>query len=868
MADPIHVAALGGKEPLLAEELRVLGGLVVPIVASTFLQVFMGIVDLIIVGHLGSEELAASALGNMWFNCLWFVCSGALSAVDTLVAQAHGARQNKEVSAIVWRGCIVSSVLSVFVIAGLSEGEWVMLSILGVDPHIAKLVGIYDNGLIYGLWPFALFTVLQKYLQATGKAHVPVRTSAIANVFNAIIGYLLVYRSPLRFSGAALATSLSRIFMFLELLFHVVAAQSQESSHGLFRASVDKVFHPQGMRDFVRLAIPGAFMMSLEAWAFDASTLMVGLLHQTTALSAHSAASNLGGLAYFALPFGVGIACSIRIGHLLGAGCGSHARLCFLISMTLGCSFMVFVSLVFIIFADRLGYIFSQDPQVVHCMAGLVPLLALYLVFDGFQGVASGAMRGMGRQQAAAVLNFVGFWVVGIPSGYFLCFVEGLGLVGIWWGTCIGLFILSIGQSAVLARNTDWDALAAEIEQRLQLYCSPNGFLSSPLLERQLSPWGTPTQNPLTVSPNTYGLRPMAKTQVVVDEAVLMAPLMIGAYSDQQHTLRARALGDWLLGTVIVIIVALIWTGATVLKQYIFWNLHFDHPFFLCYVGNSCYTLNLGFYAVARAGGCLGQSRASPDRDGAGAHEKRVLALGGPIQSAACLGAMIAPIWFMAQWTYGSGVAATSVTSSTVIAATSCAWTYVLSAIFLQEKFHWVKISGLCFCIFGNIATLAGDANQQDHLFPAGGDDSLTGDALCLLSAILYATYTTIIKKFIHKDVPITIFFGILGCVLFVGVSPIAWLYSASLSSGLNSQVLAILILNGVFDNVLSQFLWAKAVILTSPTVATVGLSLTIPLAVLSDLLRGIDLSIWSLVSALLVVMGFLAVNIGSSIDQ
>jgi solute carrier family 35 protein F5 len=229
---------------------------------------------------------------------------------------------------------------------------------------------------------------------------------------------------------------------------------------------------------------------------------------------------------------------------------------------------------------------------------------------------------------------------------------------------------------------------------------------------------------------------------------------------------------------------------------------------------------------------------------------------------------MIAPIWFMAQWTYGSGVAATSVTSSTVIAATSCAWTYVLSAIFLQEKFHWVKISGLCFCIFGNIATLAGDANQQDHLFLAGGDDSLTGDALCLLSAILYATYTTIIKKFIHKDVPITIFFGILGCVLFVGVSPIAWLYSASLSSGLNSQVLAILILNGVFDNVLSQFLWAKAVILTSPTVATVGLSLTIPLAVLSDLLRGIDLSIWSLVSALLVVMGFLAVNIGSSIDQ
>merc|ERR1719191_1369531 len=86
---------------LVLDELHTLGSLVLPIAASTFLQVLMGFVDSIIVGHLGSHELAASALGNMWFNCLWFFCFGALSAIDTLVAQAHGAKMHAEVKAVV-----------------------------------------------------------------------------------------------------------------------------------------------------------------------------------------------------------------------------------------------------------------------------------------------------------------------------------------------------------------------------------------------------------------------------------------------------------------------------------------------------------------------------------------------------------------------------------------------------------------------------------------------------------------------------------------------------------------------------------------------------------------------------------------------
>merc|ERR1719281_441915 len=101
-------------------------------------------------------------------------------------------------------------------------------------------------------------------------------------------------------------------------------------------------------------------MMSLEAWAFDATTFMAGLLHQTSVLSAHTAAMNLSGLTFFAFPFGVGIACSIRVGNLLGAGCGAHARLSFLLCMTMACGFMICSGIAFIIFAQHIGYIFTE----------------------------------------------------------------------------------------------------------------------------------------------------------------------------------------------------------------------------------------------------------------------------------------------------------------------------------------------------------------------------------------------------------------------------------------------------------------------------------------------------------------------------
>jgi len=333
----------------------------------------------------------------------------------------------------------------------------------------------------------------------------------------------------------------------------------------------------------------------------------------------------------------------------------------------------------------------------------------------------------------------------------------------------------------------------------------------------------------------------------------------IALYADtSEHSAsgRARAAGDWLLGLLYIFLVAVIWTFATVLKQIVFWDLNFDQPFYLTYICNSCYMMNIPLYFVGRFGGCM---------DVAAEEAKLTTSTTrSAVWRAALLGAGIAPIWYLAQWTYSEGVSLTSVTSSTVICATSCAWTYVLSVLFLGERLQLFKVLGLLACLMGNAATLIPDIGSTQ---PAGAvQNGMRGNILCLLSAALYATYTTILRKYVRKDVPIVLFFGILGCIIFLGIGPVAVANRSLVADTLTPQIVGILVLNGMFDNVLSQYLWARAVMLTSPTVATVGLSLTIPLAIVSDSLRRLAISRWQLVAAFFVLMGFVLVNTGGGI--
>merc|ERR1719446_679702 len=122
---------------------------------------------------------------------------------------------------------------------------------------------------------------------------------------------------------------------------------------------------------------------------------------------------------------------------------------------------------------------------------------------------------------------------------------------------------------------------------------------------------------------------------------------------------------------------------------------------------------------------------------------------------------------------------------------------------------------------------------------------------------MLYATYTTALKRYTDESTSCSLVFGTVSAVMVVAVAPLLFAFDMRGLGKLTGTVFGLLVFNGFFDNVLSQHAWMKAVQWTSPTAATVGLSLTIPLSVMADMLRHKPLTTWSFVSASLVVAGF-----------
>jgi MATE family multidrug resistance protein len=216
------------------------------------------------------------------------------------------------------------------------------------------------------------------------------------------------------------------------------------------------------------LALPGACMLALEAWAFEVSSLLAGLLGDLVSLDAHIILLNVCGFTFLSFPFALGIAASIRVGHLLGAGKPNEAKRATAVVLVLTTAGSVTMAgCVYIAARQYIGRAFTSDEEVIRTIATLAPIAALFQVSDGVQSAVAGSLRGMGRQQLVAALNLVGFWVIGTSVGVVLTFgPPRLGVAGLWWGLALGISATSVVSVGMLSR-TNWTREAAMACERV-----------------------------------------------------------------------------------------------------------------------------------------------------------------------------------------------------------------------------------------------------------------------------------------------------------------------------------------------------------------------------------------------------------------
>ncbi|MCP4004398.1 MAG: MATE family efflux transporter [bacterium] len=415
--------------------------LAVPVAATQLSGMLMGLIDTLMLGRVSVEALGAASIANVWLWGMTMFANGVLFGLDPIFSQAHGARDRQRLGVALQRGLVLAVLISVPLIWLVLQTGSVLL-LFGQDPGLSADAQAYSLARIPGLPFYMVYSVLRQYLQGRELVRPALWVILIANAVNIFLNWILIF-GHLGFPaygliGAGVATSLTQVLSLVGLYLFVRAFSLHRGAWvGWSRKAVD----PKGLREIIRLGFPIAIQVSLEMWAFSLGTLIAGMLGPVH-LVAHTVAINMASIT-FMLPLGVAQAATTRVGNLIGAGKPLDAQRAAWVSMAMGAGIMAVLGTVMVLLRDFLPRLYTSDLEVVMLCASVLPIAALFQVFDGAQVVACGVLRGMGRVRPAMVFNLISYWLIGLPLGGYLALRTNWGLVGLWWGLCIGLILVA-----------------------------------------------------------------------------------------------------------------------------------------------------------------------------------------------------------------------------------------------------------------------------------------------------------------------------------------------------------------------------------------------------------------------------------------
>jgi MATE family multidrug resistance protein len=318
----------------------------------------------------------------------------------------------------------------------------------GIAAEVAGPASEYLRLLNWGTLPLLLYGATRRYLQGVGQVRVITVTYVLANLINWFGNWVLIYGKlgfpALGVNGSAISTAFARVTMAAALLGFAWRYE-RGRGHPLFQHWAA----PQAARlkRLLQLGAPAAGQILLEVGAWNLATFSAGYL-TPVALATHQVVLNYASVTYM-VPLGISAAAAVSVGHAVGAGDAARARRAGWMALGLGTSFMLLAALMFLLWPRPLIELFSRDPRVLAVGPGLLGIVAAFEIFDGIQTVSTGALRGLGETRAPMWANLVGYWVLGLPLGFFLCFGLKWGIYGLWIGLTLALIVIAL---ALLAR--------------------------------------------------------------------------------------------------------------------------------------------------------------------------------------------------------------------------------------------------------------------------------------------------------------------------------------------------------------------------------------------------------------------------------
>jgi MATE family multidrug resistance protein len=447
----------------IGQEFRPMLRLATPLALTELGWLAMAFIDTVMVGRLpdSATAIGAVSLGSTLFYTIGIFGSGIMLGMDTLVAQAYGAGRLDECHRTMWNSlylaCILSPVLMASILVFLP-----LFGRLGLAPALVNATVPFLKALVWSTLPLALYFALRRYLQAMHIVKPVVFALVSANLVNLAGNWAFVYghlgARAFGVAGSGWSTCVSRAYMVVVLAIAVVYYDRKRAS-GLWNAS--RRFERDRVRLLLRLGLPAAVQLLLEIGAFAMATFLIGKLGAVQ-LAGHQIALNVASFTYM-VPLGICSAAAVRVGQAIGAGDPHAAARAGWMALFFGALFMSCSGLMLFFFARPIARMYTPEIDVVNAGATLLLVAAVFQLFDGLQVVATGALRGAGNTRIPMLANLLGYWVIGLPLGAFLCFKMKMGAVGMWLGLCLALVLIgsallvvwhSVIKNLIVARST------------------------------------------------------------------------------------------------------------------------------------------------------------------------------------------------------------------------------------------------------------------------------------------------------------------------------------------------------------------------------------------------------------------------------
>ena len=425
--------------------------LAAPVMLGMLGHTFVSFIDNIMVGQLGTAELAAVSLGNSFMFIAMSLGIGFSTAITPLVAEADAEQNFEKGKSSFKHGLFLCTILGVLMFLMVFFAKPLMY-LMQQPVEVVELAIPYLDLVAFSLIPLIIFQGFKQFSDGLSMTRYPMYATLLANIINIVLNYLLIFGKfgfpELGIVGAAYGTLVSRIIMVWHLWYLL---RGKEKSKAFVTNIKFFVLDKLMLRKIINLGAPSAMQMFFEVAIFTAAIWLSGTLGKNPQ-AANQIALNLSSMT-FMVAMGLSVASMVRVGNQKGlknyVDLRRIAHSIFLLGIILATGFAIlffvlhnYLPKLYVDFDDAKNFV--DNTEVIKIASKLLIAAAIFQISDSIQVLVLGALRGLQDVKIPTIITFISYWLIGFPISWFFGKEDMYGSFGIWLGLLAGLTTAAI----------------------------------------------------------------------------------------------------------------------------------------------------------------------------------------------------------------------------------------------------------------------------------------------------------------------------------------------------------------------------------------------------------------------------------------